>query len=111
MIGIKKSDAELKKLIAERLAKRLKIGMVAEVKKLHGTGLSWKRLEEFGLEYRFAAQYLQGKINYAEIKEKIQKESEHFAKRQMTWWKHDKRISWIKSQKSAEKLVKNFLKK
>jgi len=109
MIGIKKTPDELKNLIAGRLQKRLKMGMVAEVKRLHRSGLSWKRLEEFGLEYRFIAQYLQKKLSYDEMLKLIQKESEHFAKRQITWFKRDKRIYWIKTQKEAEKLVKKFL--
>ena len=92
-IGIKKSPKELKKLIQHRLQKRIK-GIVAEVKKLHRLGLSFKRLEELGLEYRFAAQYLQNKITYRQLLDKIQLESEHFAKRQMTWFKKDKRIHW-----------------
>lgn len=83
--------------------------MIAEIKKLHANGLSWKRLEEFGLEYRYVAQYLQQKITYQEMMNNIQKESEKFSKRQMTWFKRDKRIHWIKTQKEAEKLVKAFL--
>src|SRR5258705_11108182 len=73
-IGIKKSKEELKKLIHKRLQKRIK-GIIIEVKKLHESGLSWKRLEELGLEHRFTAQYLQNKITYQEMMENIQKES------------------------------------
>ena len=43
--------------------------------------------------------------------DKIQKESEHFVKKQMTWFKKDKLIKWFKDQKQAEKLIKKFLKK
>lgn len=111
IIGIKKSSKELKKLIKQRLLKRLKGGMLAEVKKLRKSGLSWKRLEEFGLEYKYIALYLQNKITKKEMIDKIQKESEHFAKRQMTWFKRDKRTYWIKNYKEAEKLAKEFLKK
>jgi tRNA dimethylallyltransferase len=108
-IGITKSNDELKTLIHKRLIKRLeKNAMVNEVKKLRKS-LSWKRLEEFGLEYRFVAQYLQNKITYQEMTDNIQKESEHFAKRQMTWFKRDKRIHWVETYKEAEKLVKTFL--
>jgi len=109
IIGIKKDRDELKKLIKKRLLKRIKKGMIAEVKKLKNSGLSWKRLEEFGLEYRWIAYYLQKKISYQEMIEKLQKEIEKFAKRQMTWWKSDKRIFWVKSLKEAEKIVKKFL--
>ena len=108
-IGIKKSPEELKKLINKRLLKRLKTNaMINEVKKLH-KNLSWKRLEEFGLEYRFVAQYLQNKITKEEMISSIQIESEHFAKRQMTWFKRDKKIHWIKNFQEAEKLAKDFL--
>jgi len=110
-LGIKKTPAELKTLIKKRLLKRLKIGMVKEVENLHKSGLSWKRLEEFGLEYRQVVRYLGKKINYSEMIKILQKEIEHYAKRQMTWFKRDNRIKWIKSYKNTKKLLNNFLKK
>jgi len=122
IIGIKKSLPELKKLISQRLLKRLKQGMVVEVKNLKRSGLSWKRLEEFGLEYRWLARYLQNKISYREMIEGLQKDIEHFAKRQLTWFtrqnfaeqnlggfKKDRRIQWVKNHKEAEELIKEFL--
>jgi len=121
-IGIKKDKIELAKLINKRLLVRLKPvrnashsdasennTMINEVKKLHKQGISWKRFEELGLEYKFVAQFLQNKITHQEMKQKIQIESEHFAKRQMTWFLRDKRIIWIKNYKQAEKLIKKFL--
>lgn len=108
-IGISKSKEALKILIGKRLEKRLKNNaMIKEVKKLHKT-LSWKRLEEFGLEYRFVAQYLQGKITKEEMKRLIQLESEHYAKRQMTWFKRDKNIIWVNNYKELERLIRNFI--
>jgi tRNA dimethylallyltransferase len=107
-IGIKKTPEELKKLIKKRLKKRLKNNaIINEVKKLHKI-LSWKRLEEFGLEYRFVAQYLQNKISYQEMIDKIQIESEHYAKRQMTWFKRDKKINWTENSKDAIRMVDSF---
>jgi len=111
MIGIKRDKKELKERIRKRLLKRLKQGMIEEVKKLKESGLSWKRLEEFGLEYRWIARYLQGKIDYEEMVKKLQKDIEDFAKRQLTWFKRDKRIHWIKSFKEAKELVEEFIKK
>lgn len=110
-IGIKKTKEELSANIKKRLAKRLKQGMINEVKQLRKQGLSWKRLEEFGLEYRFIAQYLQEKISYQEMIDKIQLESEHFAKRQMTWFKRNKRINWVKNKSEALRLSEEFLAK
>ncbi|MCX6759514.1 MAG: tRNA (adenosine(37)-N6)-dimethylallyltransferase MiaA [Candidatus Nealsonbacteria bacterium] len=112
MLGIKKEKEELKKLINKRLLRRLKgEGMIEEVKKLRKAGIFWKRLEEFGLEYRFIAQYLQKKLEYDEMINLLQKEIEHFAKRQLTWFKKDDRIHWFKNYKKAEKLTKAFLEK
>jgi len=107
-LGIAQPGEKLKKLINKRLHKRLKQGMIAEVKKLRQSGISWKRLEEFGLEYRAIALYLQNKISKQEMIDKIQLESEQYAKRQMTWFKRDKRINWIKNYKEAKKLAKSF---
>ena len=109
IIGIKRDKEELKKRIRKRLLKRLKEGMIEEVKSLHKSGVSWKRLEELGLEYRYIAFYLQGKLNYKEMVTQLQKAIENYAKRQMTWFKKDKRILWVTTYKEAEKLVKKFL--
>ena len=110
-LGIKKSKEELKKLIKRRLLKRLKEGMVEEVKKLRKSGISWKKLEEFGLEYEWVAKYLQGKIGYKEMVESLQKDIEKFAKKQMTYFKkYFPQTIWIKNHKEAEKKVKEFLK-
>lgn len=109
-IGITKPKDELKRLIAKRLKKRLQNdAMIKEVKRLHASGVSFKRLEELGLEYRFVAQYLQDKITYQEMIGKIEIESFHYAKRQMTWFKRDQKIIWIKSPKEALLLCRDWL--
>jgi len=77
----------LKERIAERLDKRLEAGMLEEAINLHEQGLSYHRMEELGLEYRFQAQHLQGKITYEEMKDLIRRESWKYAKRQRTWFK------------------------
>lgn len=128
-IGIDINKEILKKNIEKRLKKRLKQGMIAEVKKLHQQGVSWKRLIEFGLEYKFIAFYLQGKItkprsranslrDRQEMIEQLETAIGQYAKRQMTWFKRDKRIIWLKpassdkqKEKEADKLIINFLKK
>ncbi len=109
LIGINKSQAELYKLIDKRLEHRLKSGMIGEVKKLRKAGLSWKRLESFGLEYRFVSLYLQHKLTYGEMVAQLKNAIHHFSKRQMTWFKRDKRIHWIAKQKQAERLIKKYL--
>ncbi len=108
-LGVKKSPQELKKLIAKRLQKRLKQGMIAEVKKLRRQGLSWQRLDDFGLEYRWIAKFLRKIISREEMISRLQKEIEHYAKRQMTWFKRDKRILWTDNKRQAHVLAKNFM--
>jgi len=110
MIGIKKDGEELKKLIEKRFFKWLKQGFLKEILKLRKLGLSWKRIDEFGINYRTASQYLQGKISEGEFIEKSLIELKKYAKRQMTWFKRDKRIKWVKNYREAEKLIKRFLK-
>lgn len=110
-IGLQVDMAELAKKIALRLSKRLKQGMVTEVKQLQTSGVSWKRLENFGLEYRYLARFLRGQISKAEMIDSIQSESIKYAKRQMTWFNKDKRIVWVNKPAEAEKLTASFLPK
>lgn len=109
IIGIKKEKEELKKLIEKRLKKRLKQGMIKEAENLKKSGLSWKKLESFGLEYKWIAKYLKKEISREEMIKNLQKDIEDYARRQMVWFKKDKRIRWVKNYREAEKLVKEFL--
>lgn len=110
MIGIKMSQEEIVKHISKRLTRRLRAGMVAEVSRLKNSGLSWKKLENFGLEYKFIALYLQKKITKAALIKRIQKESEHYAKRQMTWFARDKRIHWTNNPNLILKKAAAYIK-
>jgi tRNA dimethylallyltransferase len=111
-IGLKADNEKLKERINLRLTKRLRSGMIAEFKRLHKGGLSLKRMEELGLEYRYGARLLQGQITRAEFVEQLSREIFHYAKRQMTWFKRNKEIHWLEmaDTKSAEKIVETFLK-
>lgn len=91
----------LKEKIEKRLIKRIKMGMIKEIQNLHKNGLSWKRMEELGLEYRYAALYLQRKITKQEMLDKLNSEIYKYAKRQMTWFKRDPEIKWLMRQKIA----------
>ena len=96
-IGINPPLDVLKEKIHTRLLKRLAMGMLDEVKSLHTNGLSWERMEELGLEYRFLARYLQGQIPKAEMIRILTTEIGQYAKRQMTWFKRDARIQWFEN--------------
>jgi len=110
-LGLTLPPNELRKRINKRLDARLKQGMVAEISKLHNKGLSWKRLDELGLEYRFVSAFLQKKLSRAEMISKLQTEIYRFSKRQMTWFKRDNGIKWFSpdEQKQITKTIDSFL--
>jgi len=84
-------------------------GLVQEVEKLKRNGLSWKRIDEFGFEYKYAAAHARKEISKKEMISKIEKATRDFVRRQMSWFKKDKCIRWIKNLKEAKLLVKKFL--
>lgn len=105
-------DFPLKKIyqkIDDRLESRIKEGMIKEIKKLRQQGVSWKRLEEFGLEYRYVSRYLRGLLTYEQLLEQLKNEIHHFAKRQLTWFRRNSEIKWIKSEPEAKRLIKDFM--
>ncbi len=108
-LGISLSRDVLKERILRRLKKRFAIGMVSEVKKLHTKGVSWKRMESFGLEYRYISRFLTKKIGREDMEHQLYAEIKKYAKRQMTWFKKNKRIHWINNKKEAVSLIKSFL--
>lgn len=110
-IGLSLPKEKLHANIKKRLKKRFEAGMIEEVGKLHYKNkISWKHLESFGLGYKLIPQYLRGEISSEkELFEKIFQAEKNYAKRQMTWFKKDKRIHWIKKYSAIESKVKNFL--
>ena len=102
-IGLRTSDNELlRERIMKRLAKRLRQGMLAEFKQLNQQGLSWKRMEMLGLEYRFGARLMQKQITKKEFIAQLSSEIYKYAKRQMTWFKRNKNIFWFDIKNVAE---------
>jgi len=111
VLGINFPRETINKRIDKRIIQRIENEkMVEEVERLHKEGVSWKRLENFGLEYKFISQYLQGKLERDEMIEKLKIASHQFAKRQMTWYrrweKQGREINWIKNYTEANRLVK-----
>lgn len=109
LLGITHPQKKLYNLIDQRLQKRFKQGMIAEVKHLHQQGVSWPRMYDIGLEYRYISLFLQGQLNRQQMIKQLSYAIKHYAKRQMTWFKRNKRIYWIQNYKEAEELVKRFI--
>ena len=114
ILGLNVDKEVLWKNIKLRLEKRLRKGMVAEVKRLREEGVSWKKLESFGLEYKYIALYLQKKLSRKEKLERLEFEIRHFAKRQLVWLnrmeKQGWKICWVSSAREAEYILSKFWK-
>ncbi|MFM2476071.1 tRNA (adenosine(37)-N6)-dimethylallyltransferase MiaA [Celerinatantimonas sp. MCCC 1A17872] len=99
ILGIQWPRSELRARITERLKERFKQGMLEEVEALHQQGVSFERLEFFGLEYRLIAQHLKGELNYNDMFQKLNSQIHQFAKRQDTWFRKMQRrgdnIHWL----------------
>lgn len=111
VLGIRLEREEIKKRITGRLTQRLENGMVEEVKALVDSGLTYEKLNEFGLEYRYISLYLKGELNYNDMFKKLNNAIHSFAKRQMTWFRKMEReginINWIEGHDyyNAEQII------
>ena len=90
--------------IEARLDARLKNGMIEEIERLHNEGVSWERLDFLGLEYRYVAEYLQGKTNFQEMRDKLLIKIRQFAKRQDIWFRKMEREGFRKMEREGHKI-------
>lgn len=109
IIALVPNKETLHKNIHTRLLKRLDQGMIEEVERLHTEGVDWQRLESFGLEYRYVALMLQGKLSREEMLKELETEIRQYAKRQLTFLRRMERsdlpIHWISNPKEVEKII------
>ncbi|HXK37336.1 MAG TPA: tRNA (adenosine(37)-N6)-dimethylallyltransferase MiaA [Candidatus Paceibacterota bacterium] len=108
-LGVARPWDALRKRITERLDARLVRGMIAEIRRLHASGISWKRLEAFGLEYRWVTRYLQRTVDRPTMQNALLHDIIGYAKRQYTWWRKNPDIVWVTSYRQAERLAREFL--
>jgi len=115
ILGVYRTRQEVRAKIEQRLDVRLNEGMLEEVQRLHDNGTKWERLESFGLEYRYAAQHLQGKISFGEMRSTLLAKICQFAKRQDSWFRKMERegyrIFWFRPEETdcAFSLCQKFL--
>lgn len=109
LLGLTYPIEEIRVRIKRRLKDRLENGLIEEVQRLRQSGISWRRLDSLGLEYRYVALYLQKKLTYDEMTEQLATAIGQFAKRQMTWFKRDPRILWIQNIADAKRHISAFL--
>ncbi|HEY7416213.1 MAG TPA: tRNA (adenosine(37)-N6)-dimethylallyltransferase MiaA [Ktedonobacteraceae bacterium] len=112
-IGIDWPRDVLYRRIDERVDERMRQGMVQEVRDLLSRGVDHTRLDALGLEYRFISRWLRGEFaSEAEMVQRLKFAIHDFTRRQLSWYRRDHRIVWIKGgehiQEQALPLVEDF---
>ena len=98
-----------------RLDERLKLGLVEEVRMLHQNGVSWEKLDWFGLEYRYVSRYLKNELTFEQMRTELLAKIRHFCKSQDIWFRKMERegiaIHWLPEgdTATAESLVARWL--
>lgn len=105
-----------REVLYERINKRVDImmdkGLIEEVKKLESMGYTPDMQSMKGIGYKEILFYLKGDISLDEAIYLIKKGSRNYAKRQLTWFRKDKRSIWIDKDKyrSEEEIVDKIIK-
>lgn len=95
VIGLQRERSDLYDRINRRVEIMFEKGLVDEVKQLLKNGVNPNCQAFKGIGYKEVIQYLEGLISYDACVDLIQKNTRHFAKRQITWYKRMPYIEWI----------------
>ena len=104
----------LYKNIESRVDEMIESGLIAEVEKILNSGYSKKLNSLNTVGYKEIISYLENEITFERAVELIKRNTRRYAKRQLTWFRKDNRINWIKVtsrndlEKVPEFILKNF---
>ncbi len=104
----------LYKNIESRVDEMIESGLIAEVEKILNSGYSKKMNSLNTVGYKEIISYLENEITFERAVELIKRNTRRYAKRQLTWFRKDNRINWIKVtsrndlEKVPEFILKNF---
>jgi len=102
--------AKLYERIDQRVDQMITEGLVQEVQSLLNIGCTRNMVSMQGLGYKEIIDYLQGEITLEEAIYKIKRDTRHFAKRQLTWFRREKDVRWInKSDFSSDEEILSFI--
>ncbi|WP_205665765.1 tRNA (adenosine(37)-N6)-dimethylallyltransferase MiaA [Anoxybacter fermentans] len=105
-IGLIREREELYQRINERVDLMIEAGLVEEVKGLLDEGYSPDLVSMQGLGYKEIIGYLKGEYDLEEAIYRLKRNTRHFAKRQLTWFKRDKEIIWMNpGEMSTQEMV------
>jgi tRNA dimethylallyltransferase len=110
MIAIKRERDELRQRLNEAVEAYIEAGWLDEIRRVKAMGIPWDAPAMTSIGYRELGAYLRGECSLDEAVRKTKEATWQYAKRQLTWFKRDQRIHWVKDEEEAEALVKKWLK-
>lgn len=99
--------------IDKRVDLMMEAGLLEEIKRLHQLGYTRELVSMQGLGYKEMLEYLDGEITLEEAIYKIKRDTRHFAKRQLTWFRSKPEVTWVSKDAfaySKEKMLSYMLK-
>lgn len=84
--------------IEQRIDEMLKEGLVEEVKHLQELGCNRGMVSMQGLGYKEILSWLEGETTFEEAIEILKRDTRHFAKRQLTWFRREQDVVWVNKQ-------------
>lgn len=100
--GLQRDKKELYHLIEKRVDQMLAAGLVAEVENLLAMGYSEDLNSMQTVGYQEIIDYLKGAKGLQEAVQAIKKNTRNYAKRQMTWFRKEKRIRWLNLNEQSD---------
>jgi tRNA dimethylallyltransferase len=102
IIGLNMDRADLYARIEQRIDIMLAAGLVEEVKSLLEEGVPRNAISMRGLGYKEITAYLAGETDYASAVEILKRDTRHFAKRQLSWFRHMKALEWFQIEEATK---------
>ncbi len=95
VFGLRREPEDLKTRIGNRVEAMFERGLVAETRQLLAAGLAGNRTAMQAIGYRQVVDYLRGDRSLAETKELIKSKTRQLARKQMTWFRRQMRVTWV----------------
>ncbi len=101
---------ELYRRINQRIDSMMTQGLLEEARELWRAGYDFSTQAFTALGYEHFKRFFEKKITKAQAVELMKRDHRRYARRQLSWFRRDKRIHWVKAWPEAEKLVAEFVK-
>ena len=94
-LGLEVPRERLYERIDERSAKMIAQGLIGEVERLLAMGYKAEGRALSSIGYRHVLAHLRGELDAAQLLETLARDTRRYAKRQLTWWRGDKSVTWL----------------